>query len=139
MFVLAQTIILDTREAISRFDKFRATLPPSFEITTEEAAFDAFNYLADEENARGEFLDFLYDLKEELRPKVNNDALLDKFCEEMHELARAIWEQLTNYKIYSPTGTCWYYPNRLLGFDLVLELSDDEDSIREDLDDQEEG
>lgn len=129
---LPKTVILGTKKAVSVFNDFCITLPKSFEHTTEGCVFGIFSYLTQEEECRGDVLNYIYDLREELKTGQHNSELIEKFCTELEELGRAMWEEMVNFKIYTASGICWYYPHSLLGFDLVLELTEDTDAIKED-------
>lgn len=131
--MLAKNIILNTKASVSALDAFIRTLPFSFDLTTEGCVFGIFSYLADEENAHEYTLEYLHDLKEEMNTSTRDPELIEKLGEYLYEVARAMWEEMVVWKIYTHSGICWYYPRELLNFDLVLFLSDDEDSIKEDL------
>ena len=129
---LPKTVILGTKTAVSAFNDFCITLPKSFDHTTQGCVFGIFSYLAHQEDSRGHVLEYLCDLEEELLTGQQDPKLIEKFCEEMEELARAIWEEMVLFKIYTASGVCWYYPHSLIGFDLVLELTEDIDAVKED-------
>jgi hypothetical protein len=131
--MLPKYLILDTKNAVMYFDSFLRTLPPSFDHTTEGCVLGIFGYLVDKENCQDDVYGYLDELYNELQTGQQDPILMDRFIIELEELARALWEQLVVYRIYTHSGINWYYPHSLIGFDLVLELSDDEETVREDL------
>ena len=133
---LAKNIILNTKIPVRALAGFLNSLPQSYGLTAEGVVFGLFMYLADEENAHEYTLEYLSELREEMKTSTRDPVKIDQLIDTyMYEVARAMWEEMVTWKVYTQSGTCWYYPNRLINFDLVLELTSELESVADDLSD----
>ena len=132
-------IILDTTQAFADFRQFVAAHPWAVsEYTVEQFAENLFSHMYDDEGARESILSsYFSDMEDELEAKYTTAQLNDLF-EALLEFGRGIWTQMKIWNIFAPSGCNWYYVNRFIGDDMVLERMD-EDSITEDDDDLERG
>jgi hypothetical protein len=130
---MPDTIILDTEEALKKFEVFVKSIPSHYEITLENTIIELCHCLADAEDCREAVLLFLDELMDGWQEREYITDKSDEIAKEMHDVAGDIWAEMIRCKMFTHTGINWYEPFRLLGYNIVWTLVTDIETVQEDL------
>lgn len=130
---IPELLILDTRDDVLVLDTFLKTLPAHKELTADSCVCGIFSFLSDKDNARENVLEYLYELEEKNRTSNMSESDMVKMTELLYQVAEAIWRELVKYGVFTPSGCNWYYAVRLINYDLMLQITDDKETLMEDL------